>query len=168
MENYFEIGKIVNTQGLKGDVRVVPFTDDATRFELLEEILVRFQQSMRSFSLERVWYHKGFVMLKLKGVDDRTAGDVLRGGVIIIPPEKALPLSEDEYYIRDLLGITVVTTKGERLGEIVEVLQTGANDVFVVRHETNADVLIPHIKKCILNVDITNKQMTVELLEGLR
>lgn len=174
MENYFEIGKIVNVQGIKGDVRVVPFTDEATRFELLDEAIIRFdegsRQGIRHFQIERVWYHKGFVMLKLKGINDRTTADALRGGVIVIPPELALPLDDGEYYIRDLLGMTVTTQQGEILGIICDVLQTGANDVFSVKPEPKSkqEILIPHIKQCVLNVDVENKLMTVELLEGLR
>ena len=174
MENYFEIGKIVNAQGIKGDVRVVPFTDEPTRFELLTEAIIRFDEGTRKgvkhFPIERVWHHKGFVMLKLKGIDDRNVADTLRGGVIVIPPELALPLDEGEYYIRDLLGMAVVTTQGERLGVICDVLQTGANDVFSVKPEpkSKVEILVPHIKQCVLNVDVENKLMTVELLEGLR
>jgi len=175
LENYFEIGKIVNVQGIRGDVRVVPFTDDPTRFELLDTIIVRnnvgvncVRPLITEYHIERVWHHKGFVMLKLKGIDDRTVADALRGGVIVIPPELALPLDDDEYYIRDLLGMEVQTIQGENLGIIRDVLQTGANDVFVVKDERNKEILIPHIKKCIINVDVKNKIMVVELLEGLR
>lgn len=181
-ENYFEIGKIVNTQGIKGDVRVIPTTDDITRFELLTSITVRFAAENNSpppagwtrsgrggtYTIERVWYHKNFVILKLLGIDDMTSAERLKGGVIVIPPELALPLSENEYYIRDLLDMTVTTANGEHLGVITDVLETGANDVFVVKPDKSKEILIPHIKQCVLSVDIPNKIMTVELLEGLR
>lgn len=168
--NYFEIGKIVNTQGLRGDVRVVPVTDDKTRFELLETALVRMgeQQKITEIPIERVWYHKGFVILKLQGVDDINAAEKLRGGVIVVSPELALPLDEGEYYLRDLLDMEVTTTDGERLGRITDVLQTGANDVFVVKNEGAKDLLIPHIKQCVVSVDVEGKMMVVELMEGLR
>ena len=167
--NYFEIGKIVNTQGIKGDVRVVPMTDDKTRFELLESVLVRINETkLLEIPIERVWYHKNFVMLKLQGVDDINAADQLRGGVIVVSPELALPLDDGEYYLRDLLDMKIVTTDGEELGIITEVLQTGANDVFVVKKEGCKDLLIPHIKKCVISVDVAGKTMLVKLLEGLR
>ena len=167
MENYFEIGVIVNTQGIKGDVRVLPKTDDKTRFELLKEITAVFSNGNKQFDIERVWYHKNFVILKLKGINDMNAAELLKGGVIVVPPELALPLSDGQYYIRDLIGMTVTTTNGELLGVISQVLETGANDVFLVK-TNGADILIPHIKQCIVNVDVANKTMVVELLEGLR
>jgi 16S rRNA processing protein RimM len=170
MTNYFEIGKIVNTQGLKGDVRVVPMTDDITRFELLNELTVRFSGNVvRSFGIERVWYHKSFVVLKLGGVDDMTSAERLKGGMVVVPPELALPLNDGEYYIRDILGMEVATIDGESLGVVANIIETGANDIYVVRDaESGKEILIPAIKQCLRDIDVTNKKMTVELLEGLR
>lgn len=169
MADYFEIGKIVNTQGVKGDVRVMPMTDDITRFELLKEVDIKSKNEIKHLTIERVWYHKQFVILKFKEIHDMTAADKLRGGIIIIPPEQALPLNEDEFYIKDLYGMVVETVDGESLGEIADVLFTGANDVYSVKNkQTGKEILIPAIKQCILKVDTANKKMIVALLEGLR
>lgn len=168
MDDYFVIGDIVNTQGIKGEVRVIPCTDDESRFELLDSIFVEQKGKMKEFNIENVRYHKQFVLLKLEGIDDMTAAEKLKGSVVKIPPEDALPLEEGEYYIRDLYDMEVFTDEGEKLGILSDILFTGANDVYVVKAEKGKDILIPAIKECILDVDVENKKMTVKLLKGLR
>lgn len=169
MYDYFEIGKIVNTQGVKGDVRVMPMTDDAARFELLKAVQIKYKNEIKHLTIERVWYHKQFVILKFSEISDRTAADGLRDGIIIVPPEQALPLDENEFYIKHLYGMAVETTDGETLGEIADVIFTGANDVYSVKNkQTNEEILIPAIKQCIVKVDTAGKKMVVKLLEGLR
>lgn len=164
MDKYFTIGKIVNTQGIKGDVRVVPSTFDVTRFELLDEVLI----SDKTHKIEYVRYHKNFVILKFSGVDTMTEAEKLKNKFIQIPDSLALPLSEGEYYIRDLVGLSVFSDEDEYLGILDEVMETGANDVYTIKKENTKDLLIPAIKQCILNVDIANKKMIVHLLEGLK
>ncbi len=167
MEDYFEIGRIVNTQGIKGDVRVVPMTDDHTRFELLDFVYVQMRNELKKLHIEHVWYHKQFVILKFKEIGDMTEAEKYKNCLIKITPELALPLSENEFYIRDLLGLLVVTDEGEELGLLDDIIETGANDVYVV-NTGGKELLIPAIKQCILKVDLENKKMTVKLLEGLR
>lgn len=168
MDDYFVIGDIVNTQGIKGEVRVIPCTDDESRFELLDSIFVEQKGKIKEYNIENVRYHKQFVLLKLEGIDDMTAAEKLKGSVVKIPPEDALPLEEGEYYIRDLYDMEVFTDEGEKLGILSDILFTGANDVYVVKAEKGKDILIPAIKECILDVDVENKKMTVKLLKGLR
>lgn len=165
---YFEIGKIVNTQGLKGDVRVIPMTDDPKRFNNLKSVEVFFPTFSKTYNIEKVRLHKQFVILKFENIDDINEAEVLRGGMIKIPEEMSLPLNEDEYYIRDIYGLKVITVEGEDLGKVKDIIFTGANDVYVVSKEGEKDLLIPAIKQCIINVDTKDKIMTVKLLEGLR
>ncbi len=177
MENkYFVVGKIVNTQGIKGEVRVLPTTDDVSRFELLDFVYVDKKGNIQKYEIENVRYHKQFVIIKFKGIDDMTAGETLKNTEIKITEDMALPLGEDEYYISDLYSMEVVTDDGELLGTIQDIIFTGANDVYVVRNDESekseksekSEILIPAIKQCILNVDKENNKMTVKLLEGLR
>lgn len=168
MPDFFEIGTIVNTHGVKGEVRVVPSTFDISRFELLNEVDVRTEKGNLKIKIEHVWYHKQFVILKLKGINSIDDAAKLKLGVIIIPREAALPLNEDEYYFSDLYGMEVVTDSGEALGQISNIITTGANDVYAVCKENQKELLIPAIKQCILNVDTNNNKMTVHLLDGLR
>ncbi|MCI8806075.1 MAG: 16S rRNA processing protein RimM [Clostridiales bacterium] len=165
--DYFVIGKIVNTQGIKGDLRVIPTTDDISRFELLDFVYIDKRGNLNKYDIQNVRYHKQFVLLKLKGVDDMTMAESFKNSEIKITKDMALPLGEDEYYIRDLYFMEVVTDLGEVLGKIEDIIFTGANDVYVVKNDTG-EILIPAIKQCILRVDKENNKMTVRLLEGLR
>lgn len=168
MENYFVIGNIVNTQGIKGEVRVMPAVDDVSRFELLEHIFVDRKGNIKEYEIENVRFHKQFVLLKLKGIDDMTTAETLKGTVVKITEDMAVPCEEDEYYIRDLYDMEVVTVEGEKLGIITDIIFTGANDVYAVKNEDGKEILIPAIKECIIKVDVENNTMTVKLLGGLR
>ncbi len=168
MENYFVVGNIVNTQGIKGEIRVMPTVDDISRFKLLDHIFVDRKGNIKEYEIENVRFHKQFVLLKLKGVDDMTTAETLKGTVVKITEDMAIPCEEDEYYIKDLYDMEVVTEDGEKLGIITDVIFTGANDVYAVTNDDGTEILIPAIKDCILNVDIENNIMTVKLLEGLR
>ncbi len=168
MENYFVVGNIVNTQGIKGEVRLMPSVDDVERFKLLDRIFVDRKGSITEYEIENVRFHKQFVLLKLKGIDDMTSAERLKGTVAKITEDMALPCDEDEYYIRDLYDMEVVTDEGEKLGVISDVIFTGANDVYAVKSDDGKEILLPAIKDCILNVDVENNIMTVKLLEGLR
>lgn len=168
MADYFVIGDIVNTQGIKGEVRVIPCVDDVTRFELLDRVYLDKKGKITEYQVENIRYHKQFVLLKLIGVNDMTAAEALKGSVVKITEDMAIPCAEDEYYLKDLYDMTVVTDDGEELGIITDVLFTGANDVYVVTPKKGRDILIPAIKQVILDVDIENGKMTVKLLEGLR
>lgn len=170
MENYFEIGKIAGTHGIKGTLRVFPTTDDPLRFGLLKEVIIEHKDEKKVCKVSKVAYHKNFVLLTLEEYSDINDSEKLKGGRILITEDKALPLSKDEYYTRDLYDIDVYTDEGEHLGRIADIYTTGANDVYSVVGEATGgkELLIPAIKQCILNVDISGRKMTVKLLEGLR
>lgn len=168
MNEYFEIGKIVNTVGVNGELKIYPTTDDAKRFGLLKTVSIMLNGALIEKAVKNVRYHRNLVMLKLDGIDDMDAANALRGGVIIIDRANALPLAENEYYLRDLLGISVSTEDGGNLGVLRDVIFTGANDVYVIRCMDGKDLLIPAISDCILTVNIEEKYMIVRLMEGLR
>lgn len=167
-ENYFVIGDLVNTQGIKGEMRVVPCVDDPTRFELLDKVYIDKKGVITEYEVENIRYHKQFVLVKLKGINDMTAAEKLKGSLVKITEDMALPCEENEYYVRDLYDMNVVTDEGENLGIITDILFTGANDVYVITPEKGKDILIPAIEQVVLNVDVENKKMTIHLLEGLR
>jgi 16S rRNA processing protein RimM len=131
-------------------------------------VYVERRGKLEKFDIEGVRYHKQFVLLKLKDVDDMTAAERFKGAVLKITDDMALPCGEDENYIRDLYDMEVFTDEGERLGVLTDVIFTGANDVYAVTPDEGKDILIPAIKQCILDVDVENNKMTVRLLEGLR
>lgn len=165
MEQMLTIGKIVNTHGVKGEVRVLPSTDDIKRFGKLKEVRVENRTS-QTYEIEAVRYHKTFVLLKFKGIDTMDQAELLKNSILKINRKDALPLGQDEYYQCDLYGLKVVTDTGRNLGELTDILVTGSNDVYVVRDEKK-EILIPAIKQCILKVDLEAGEMLVHLLEGL-
>ena len=161
MENYFEIGKITGTHGIRGTMRVFPTTQDPTRFERLKEITVEIRGKQELFHIQKVAYQKNMILLTVKEINDINVAELYKNGRILIPDAVAIPLEEDEYYTRDLYG--------EALGELVKIYETGANDVYAVKKDGDAkELLLPAIKDCILKVDIDARVMTVHLLEGLR
>ena len=165
MEQMFTIGKIVNTHGVKGEVRVLPSTDDVKRFGKLKEVKVE-NRTMTTYEIETVRYHKNFVLLKFKGIDTMNEAELLKNSLLKIDRKDALPLKKDEYYQCDLYGLRVVTDTGRDLGKLTDILMTGSNAVYVVRNEEK-EILIPAIKQCILKVDLEAGEMLVHLLEGL-
>ena len=168
MDNFFEIGKIAGTHGIKGTLKIFPTTDVPERFELLDEVILEIKNEKKVCKVDKVAYHKNFVLLTLKEYNDINQVEGFKNGRVLIPEEKALPLGKDEYYTRDLYDMEVYTDEGERLGTLKEVYTTGANDVYGVKDENGNELLIPAIKQCIIAVDVTNRKMTVKLLEGLR
>lgn len=167
MKEMFTIGKISNTHGVKGELRVIPSTDDITRFERLKSIYV-VSKDVNEYEIETVRYHKNYILLKLKGIDNMSDAELLKNTLIKIERKDTLPLGKDEYYIKDLMDIEVMTEEGRNLGKIVDIIVTGSNDVYVIdSKETSKQMLIPAIKEVIKKVDIENRQMVVKLLEGL-
>lgn len=167
MEQLMEIGQIVNTYGIKGFLKVVPYTDDITRFEDLKSIYIEIKNSLKTFIIEEVKYSKNLVLLKLKGIDDINAAEIYKNCYIKIDRKDAVKLPEDSYFIVDLIGIKVFTDNNEELGNIVDVYPTGANDIYVVKDELGKQVLLPAIGEVIKSVDIKDKRMIVHLIEGL-
>lgn len=169
MEQYFEIGKITGTHGLRGAFRVFPTTQDPKRYEKLKEIIVEHNGKKETFHIQKVAYHKQFVLLTVKEITDINVAETYKTATVLIPDAVAIPLEEDEYYTRDLYGMSVVTEEGEVLGTLVKVYVTGANDVYgIEKAPGEKELLIPAIKDCIKKVDLPEKCMTVKLLKGLR
>lgn len=169
MKEYFEIGKITGTHGIRGTMRVFPTTEDPTRFERLKEIIVEIRGKQETFHIQKIAYHKQFILLTVKEITDINVAELYKNGRILIPDAMAIPLEENEYYTRDLYGMRVVTEDGEELGELTQIFETGANDVYIVKKSPKEkELLLPAIKDCIRKVDVENNVMTVKLLEGLR
>lgn len=167
MEEYFEIGQIVNTSGLKGVIKVKPFTDDITKFNNLKTIYISIKKELKEFKIEQVRFNKNMVFLKLEGIDRVEEAESYRNLYLKIKRDKNEKLEENSYYIVDIIGSKVYTDFGEELGEIVDIFSTGSNDVYVVKDNLGKQILLPAIKDVIKNVDIQNKIVTVHLLEGL-
>lgn len=166
-EGFFEVGVVAGTVGLNGELRVFPTTDEPKRFSLLKEVFIDTENGTETFEIKNLRYHRQFVMLKLSGVDTSEQAGRLKGMALKIPPELALPLDENQYFHRDLLDMEVLLEDGAPLGVLSAIRATAANDVYIVKTPEGKEILIPAIKQCILNVDISGKKLTVRLLPGL-
>ena len=166
-QEYFEIGQIVNTFGIKGFVKVMPFTDDITRFEQLEHVLVVKGGRKTEMTIEEVKYHKNMVLLKFKGIEDMNQAENIKGLYLQIHRKDAIPLPEDTYFIADLIGLEVYTEEGKLLGKVDDIYSTKANDVYVVKDELGKQILLPGIGEVIKDIDLEKEMITVHLLEGL-
>ena len=167
MQDLLEIGQIVNSYGIKGFVKVVPYTDDITRFEELKTIYVEQGKKIKEYIIEDVKYSKKLVLLKFKGIDDINETISLKNCYLKIDRKDAVELEEDSYFIVDLIGLEVYSDEDKLLGILSDVFPTGSNDVYVVKDELGKQILLPAIKEVIKNVDLENKKVIVHLIPGL-
>ena len=168
MEELLQVGAITSTHGIRGEVKVFPTTDDPKRLCKLKQVILAAGKSKKNLEVESVKFFKNLVILKFKGLDDINEVEKYRKATLWVTRDQAVPLKKDEYFIADLIGLSVVTEDGEELGNITDVIQTGANDVYVVAKEGEEELLIPAIKDCVKNVDLENRVMTIFLMPGLR
>lgn len=167
MQEYFEIGQIVNTSGLKGVVKVNPFTDDVSKFEDMKKIFIEKNKELTEYEIEEVRYSKNQVLIKFKGIDTIDDAERLRNCYLKIARKDQKALPKDTYYIVDLIGLKVYLEDSTFIGEIVDVFPTGSNDVYVVKRKENTDLLLPAIKDVIKEINIEDGKMIVNLIEGL-
>lgn len=166
MDNRLEIGKIVNTHGLRGEVKIVPWTNTPDVFEDIEYVYVKGREEKR-FEILNVKYQKNNIIVKLKGLDDISDAEMLKNSVVMTDREQLGELEEGEYYITDLIGCEVVSEDGKVYGDLDDVINTGSNDIYIVKRSGMKDLLIPVIDEVVLDIDIEAKKITVRLMEGL-
>ena len=165
MVDYFEIGQITNTHGLKGELKVRTFTESKKRFEELKSILVDFNGELKKYDIEKVRYQNEIVLLKLKGVDDIDEALKLKSNYIKIPRADAKETDEEEFFIADLIGCEVY--ENDLIGIVTDIFTAGASDVYVVKRKGQNDLLIPAIESVIKKIDVENKRIDVEIPRGL-
>ncbi len=161
-----QVGRIVNTHGLHGEVKVVAWTDTPDTFEALGHVYTDTKAGKMTLEIEGIKYQKSNIILKLKGIDHIDDAEKLKTQVLYVDRSQ-LGEPRRGYYICDLLGIRVVTDDGRELGKLTDVISTGANDVYVVKPPQGRDILLPVIPDVVLSVDIDAEIATVHLLEGL-
>ena len=167
MEQLLQVGVITQTHGVRGEVKVFPTTDDAARFKKLKHVILDTGKETLPLEIESVKFFKQFVILKFKGFDNINDIERYKRCPLLIERENAVPLEEGEYFIADMIGMKVITDEGENFGILKDVMETGANDVYVIEHPSEGEVLVPAIKECILDVDIENRQMKIHVMNGL-
>lgn len=168
MEDFFRVGVIANTHGVKGEVKIFPTTDEPERFKKIKKVILDAKREKIDLEIQSVRFFKNLVIVKFKGIDDINDIEKYKGCDLLVTRENATPLNEGEYYIADLIDMTVIDDSGNELGVLFDVMQTGANDVFVVRlNNSEKELLLPNIPSCVLNVDMDNRIVTVHVLDGL-
>ena len=167
MQEYLEIGQIVNTFGVKGMVKVNPFTDDTTRFDKLKKVYICKKASMEEVEIEEVKYHKNMVLLKIKGINDMNQAEKCKGLYLKIHRKDAIKLPKDTYFIADLLGLEVYTDEGVLLGKVDDIYNTGSNDIYVVKDDLGKQILLPGTKEVLKEISLEKEKIVVHLIKGL-
>ena len=167
MEDLLKVGVITTTHGVRGEVKVYPTTDEPERFLELDYVLLDTGRELRKLEIKNVKFFKNLVILKFKGVDNINDIEKYKGRDLWIPREEGQELEEDEYYIAALLGMSVVLENGQEFGTLKDVMETGANDVYIIDSAEHGEVLLPAIRECILDVDLEKNVMTIHLMKGL-
>lgn len=161
------IGKILNAHGVRGELKVEPLTDNPERYKILEQVYLEDRKKNYTlYDVEFVRFHKGNVLVKLAGIDDMDAAKLVKNQHLAINKSDRMPLEEGAYYIDDLIGLQVFEDD-RPIGVLKDVLQPGANDVYVLDSSIYPDLYIPALKSVILSVDLENKRMDVKLPKGL-
>ncbi len=158
---YLMVGTVLKPQGVLGQVKVRPLTDDPQRFEDLDHAFVKRGDAYARISLEEVRVHQGFVYCTLNGAQTREQAEEQRGLELFIAREQAVPLDEDSHFITDLVGCKVVDMQGAPVGVLTEVLQPGAADVYVIKTDQGT-LMVPALKRVITQVDVQNKLITLD------
>ena len=166
-QEYFEIGQIVNHFGIKGMVKVNPFTDDISKFENLKSVLVEKNGKLVDIQIEEVKYSKNQIILKLKGIDTVEEAEKYRGCYIKIARKDTKKLPKDTYFIADLIGLTVYTDENILLGKVEDIYNSGANDIYVIKSDDGKQILLPAIKEVIKQIDLEQEKIMVHLIKGL-
>ena len=167
METKLQVGVISSTHGVRGEVKVFPTTDDVKRFKRLKEVILDTGKEELTLEIEGVKFFKQFVILKFKGYDNINDIEKYKGKSLLVTRANAVRLRRDEYFIADLQGLTVVDEEDKVLGTLRDVMETGANDVYIIDMSDGREVLVPAIKECILHVDIEAGKMQIHLMDGL-
>lgn len=162
-----QVGVISSTHGIRGEVKVFPTTDDVNRFKKLKKVYLETEKEQIPLEVQSVKFFKQFAILKFKGIDNINDIEMYKGKSLLVDREDAVPLEENEYYIADMIGMEVYTEDGKKFGILKDVMETGANDVYIIDSEKHGEILVPAIKQCILCVDMEQNRIEIHLMDGL-
>ena len=168
MEKLLRVGVITSTHGVRGEVKVFPTTDDPQRFKKLKKVIMDTGKTQMELEVQSVKFFKNMVILKFKEFDNINDIEKYKNADLLVTREHAVKLAPGEYFIADLIGLQGVSDEGEDLGELTDVIQTGANDVYVFTKLGEADLLVPKIPDCVKEIDLEKGTILVHLLPGLR
>jgi len=167
MEEILKVGIITTTHGIRGEVKVFPTTDDPARFKKLKEVILDTGKEQITLEIESVKFFKQMVILKFKGLDRIEDVERYRQKDLYVQRKDAVRLRRNEYFIADLMGLRILDEEGTQIGVLREVMETGANDVYVIDLNDGRELLLPAIRQCVLQVDVEAGFMQIHILDGL-
>ncbi len=165
-ETLITVGEIINSQGIRGEVRVWPLTDFPERFDRNNNMLLDINGELRNLTVEHSWKHKNFLVVKFREITDMNSAEAVKGGLLKVSRESLKELPGDTYYVFEILGMEVITAGGLLLGKVKDVVRTGSNDIYII-NGTEKDYMIPAIRDVVKKIDRENRVITVEPMEGL-
>ena len=166
-KEFVVIGKVVSTQGNKGEVNVMPLTDLIDRFKNLDNVFLRNKNSQAILNVEKVRVRKDRVILKLKDIENIKEAKMIVGSFLEVERKNAVKLSKDAYFIFEIIGLEVYTENNIFLGKIENVINTGSNDVYIVKRKDKEELFIPAILDVVKDIDLEKKRITIHLVDGL-
>ncbi|QCX32253.1 16S rRNA processing protein RimM [Caloramator sp. E03] len=167
MKEYLKVGQIINTHGVKGEVKIYPLTDDINRFKKLKYVFRKVDDEYIKVDVEGIKYVKQFPILKLSNIDTMNDAEKLKNEYIYVDRENAVKLPEGAYFIADLIGLSVVSDDNKYLGKLTDVFSTGSNDVYEITDDNGKKYYIPAIKDVIKIIDLIEGKMIINIIEGL-
>lgn len=167
MLEYLIVGQLVNTHGVKGELKATALTDDPQRFKKLKWVYIDKNGTLEKYNIVGIKFFKQFVILKFTGVDSIEAAEKLKGLYLKIDRANAVKLPKDSFFITDILGLKVYDENNMLLGELADVIQTGSNDVYIVKDTEGKEILIPALKSVVKEVALEEGRISVILPKGL-
>lgn len=167
MEQYLQVGVISSTHGIRGEVKVFPTTDDVKRFKRCKKLMLDTREGWQELEVEGVKFFKQFAILKFQGINSINEAEAYKGQGLFVTRENAVELKKNEYFIADLIGLRVLDEQGAQIGTLRDVMETGANDVYVIEMTDGRELLLPAIRECVLEMNLQEQYIRVHIMEGL-
>lgn len=166
-EEFIIIGKVISTQGNKGEIKVIPFTDSADRFKELNSVFIRKGNNRKILKINKLRLNKNTIILKLAEIESIEKAKMIVGSFLEVEKRNAIKLPKDTYFIFEIIGLEVYTDKDEFLGKVENIISTGSNDVYIVKNKNKSELFIPAIREVVKNIDLQKKRITINVLDGL-
>ena len=167
MEDLLQIGAIATTHGVKGEVKVFPMTDDVNRFKVLKKTILKTKTEDIELEIKSVKFFKNMVILGFKGYDNINDIEKYKGCGLYVTREDAVELAEGEYFRADLIDLDIYNEDDVKIGVLTDIMETGANDVYIIDLDDGRELLLPNTHECVLDINLDENKMTIHILEGL-
>ena len=166
-DEFIMVGKVVSTQGNKGEIKVLPLTDSTDRFKKLTSIFIRNNIDRKTLKIEKIRIKENMVILKIENIENIKEAKMIVGSYLEVKRENAVKLTKDTYFVFEIIGLEVYNKNNIFLGKVENVISTGSNDVYVVKSKDKEELFIPAIREVVKNIDLEKKRITINMVDGL-